>query len=76
MQLTADTKARADGSRTRQSVIGVLGFRRAILLLHKGVEKFSNAAGLEHLAFKGDAIGTTFEKLKGVLVREKQIPER
>lgn len=79
--LTAEDETKR-GKRARQNVVheaglfqGVLGFRRAILLLQKGVEKFSNVAGLEHLAFEGDAIETTFEKLKGVLVREKQIPE-
>jgi predicted nucleotide-binding protein len=80
--LTAEDETARGGKRARQNVVheaglfqGVLGFRRAILLLQSGVEEFSNVAGLEHLAFEGDAIATTFDDLRGVLGRERQIRE-
>jgi len=78
--LTAEDDTAQGGKRARQNVIheaglfqGVLGFRRAILLLQSGVEEFSNVAGLEYIAFEGDAIAATFGKLRGVLRREEQL---
>ena len=77
--MTAEDETGSGGMRARQNVVheaglfqGVLGFRRAILLLQRGVEAFSNVAGLEYLAFEGLAIEETFDDLKAVLVREEQ----
>lgn len=78
--LTAEDDNARGGKRARQNVVheaglfqGVLGFRRAILLVQRGVEEFSNVAGLEHIAFEDNAIDTTFDKLRGVLKREQQL---
>jgi hypothetical protein len=40
------------------------------MLLQDGLEEFSNVAGLQHIAFSGDAIESTFYELGRVLKRE------
>lgn len=68
----------ADGlKRARQNVIheaglfqGRLGFKRAVLLRQRGLEDFSNVAGLQYIDFDGDAIEQTFYELQRVLRRE------
>lgn len=79
--LTGEDETAEGGKRARQNVVhegglfqGVLGFHRAILLVQKGLEEFSNVHGLQHIAFDGDRIDTTFHELERVLKREKQIP--
>jgi predicted nucleotide-binding protein len=71
---TADARLRA-----RQNVIhetglfqGRLGFSKAIVLLEKGVEEFSNNAGIQHISFDkghieeifGDVVATVSREMK------------
>jgi predicted nucleotide-binding protein len=71
---TADARLRA-----RQNVIhetglfqGRLGFPKAIVLLEKGVEEFSNNAGIQHISFDkghieeifGDVVATVSREMK------------
>ena len=49
---------------------GRLGFRRAIVLLEDGCEKFSNNAGLGHINFPKGNIRAAFEDVRKVLQRE------
>ena len=49
---------------------GRLGFKRAIVLLEEGCEKFSNNAGLTHVPFPKGNIRATFQDLREVLERE------
>lgn len=59
----------ADGTlRTRQNVVheaglfqGKLGFNRAIVLLEKDVETFSNIEGIQQLRYDQGHINSTFE---------------
>ena len=68
----------ADGSlHARENVIheadlfqGRLGFERAIILLGKGCQDFSNIHGLIHIPFPKENIEVTFEKIRRVLQRE------
>jgi predicted nucleotide-binding protein len=78
--LTGDDQTAKGGKRARQNVVheaglfqGVLGFKRAIMLVQKGLEEFSNVHGLQHISFKGAAIESTFFELQRVLQREKLI---
>lgn len=82
--LTAEDETAYGARRARQNVVheaglfqGALGFRRAVLLVQRGLEEFSNVDGLQHIAFDGGAIETAFGELGQVLAREAQIsPER
>ena len=63
--------------RTRENVVheaglfqGHLGFKRAIVLLEEGCEKFSNNAGLVHINFPQNNIRAAFQDVREVLERE------
>ena len=78
--LTGEDETSEGGKRARQNVIheaglfqGILGFQRAILLIQKGLEEFSNVHGLQHISFEEDRIDQTFFELQRVLKREQQI---
>ncbi len=68
----------ADGSlHARENVIhevglfqGRLGFERAIVLLEKGCQEFSNIHGLGQIRFPKGNIEAAFEKIRRVLKRE------
>jgi predicted nucleotide-binding protein len=49
---------------------GKLGFKKAIILLEGGCEKFSNVHGLSHIQFPKGKIDAAFEDVRGVLERE------
>lgn len=49
---------------------GRLGFTRAIVLLEKGCEEFSNIQGLGQIRFSKDNIKEAFEGIRRVLERE------
>ena len=49
---------------------GRLGFERAIVLLEKDCEKFSNNAGLGHINFPRNNIRAAFQDIREVLERE------
>lgn len=67
-----------DGSlRARQNVIheaglfqGKLGFPRAILLLEKGLEPFSNIQGVQYIEFAANNVKETFGEVLATLRRE------
>jgi predicted nucleotide-binding protein len=78
--LTAEDETSEGGKRARQNVVheaglfqGVVGFHRAILLIQRGLEEFSNVHGLQHIVFDGEKIDQTFFELQRVLKREQQI---
>lgn len=63
--------------RARQNVIheaglfqGKLGFHRAIILLEKGTEEFSNIHGIEQIRFNKNNIKETYGEILAVLQRE------
>lgn len=68
----------ADGTlRTRQNVVheaglfqGKLGFNRAIVLLEKDVETFSNIEGIQQLRYDQGHINSTFGDILATLRRE------
>lgn len=49
---------------------GRLGFRRALIVLEKDCEEFSNIVGLEQLRFTKGNIKEVFEKIREILERE------
>ena len=49
---------------------GSLGFERAIVLLERGTEEFSNIVGLQQIRFEKDQISTTFGEVLATLKRE------
>ena len=49
---------------------GRLGFHRAIIVLEKGCEEFSNVAGLGQIRFAKDNIKEAFEEIRHTLERE------
>ena len=49
---------------------GRLGFERAIVLLEKGCEEFSNIAGLGQIRFPAGNLSSKFEEVRRVLERE------
>jgi hypothetical protein len=49
---------------------GKLGFKKAIILLEAGCEKFSNVHGLTDIRFPKGKIDAAFEEVRGVLERE------
>lgn len=78
--LSAEDETQAGTVRARQNVVheaglfqGRLGFKRAILLLQRGIEEFSNVDGLQHIPFSGDQIEEAFYELQRVLKREGQV---
>lgn len=78
--LTAEDETAEGAKRARQNVVheaglfqGVLGFRRAVMLLQKGTEDFSNVAGLQHIEFEKDNIEMAFWEIQRVLKREALI---
>jgi len=69
--MTAEDSTSDNTRRARQNVVheaglfqGHLGFSRAIVLRQEGAEEFSNIAGLQHIAFAGDAIDQAFPELE------------
>lgn len=70
--------AQGDGKmRARQNVVheaglfqGRLGWSRAIILLEKGVEQFSNVQGIQYIEFTKDNIRETFGDVLGAIRRE------
>ena len=52
---------------------GRLGRGRAIVLLEKGGEDFSNIHGLTYIGFPNGGISTCFEEIRQVLEREGNI---
>jgi predicted nucleotide-binding protein len=78
--LTAEDETAGGTVRARQNVIheaglfqGRLGFKRAVLLVQKGIEEFTNVDGLQYLPFADSEIEQTFYELQRTLKREKQI---
>lgn len=78
--MTAEDSTSDNTRRARQNVVheaglfqGHLGFSRAIVLRQEGAEEFSNIAGLQHIAFHGEAIDQAFPELERVLKREGMI---
>ncbi|HEY2545664.1 MAG TPA: TIR domain-containing protein [Candidatus Acidoferrum sp.] len=73
--------ATADGGlRARQNVVheiglfqGRLGFKKVALLQQRGVEEFSNLAGLQVIPFSGLQVEETFYELRRMLERERVI---
>ena len=70
-----------DGSiKARQNVVhevglfqGHLGFSRAIVLLEKGTEEFSNLYGIQQIRFSKDNIKETFGEILATIKREFKI---
>ena len=75
--LTAEDETAEGSKRARQNVVheaglfqGVLGFPRAVMLIQKGLEEFSNVAGLQYIEFEQDKIEGAFYELQRALKRE------
>lgn len=78
--LTAEDGTPDGKIRARQNVVheaglfqGRLGFDRAILLVQRDLDSFSNIDGLQHIPFIDDEIEQTFYELRKTLRREHQI---
>ncbi len=76
--LTAEDQTDLGTVRARQNVVhevglfqGRLGFSKVVLVMQRGVEEFSNLAGLQVIFFDGDHIEGTFYELQEVMKREK-----
>lgn len=72
--LTAEDETGEGGKRARQNVIheaglfqGRLGFDKAVLLVQRGLESFSNVDGLQYIPFTGDNIEEAFYQLQRAL---------
>jgi len=72
--LTAEDQTEEGGRRARQNVIheaglfqGRLGFDKAVLLVQRGIEGFSNVDGLQHIPFTDDNVKETFYELQRAL---------
>lgn len=68
--------------RARENVVhevglfqGKLGFEKAIVLLEKGCNQFSNISGINQLRFSKNNIKETFEDIRQTLEREKIIKQ-
>jgi predicted nucleotide-binding protein len=79
--LTAEDERPDGGKQARQNVVheaglfqGRLGFKKAIVLLEDGCEKFSNIDGLGDIRFPSGKIETIFEQVRRVLQREGLVP--
>jgi len=75
--LTGEDETKDDRKLARQNVIheaglfqGRLGFARAIVLLEKGTEEFSNIAGIQQIRFSKNNIKETFGEVLATLKRE------
>jgi predicted nucleotide-binding protein len=75
--MTGEDETQDGGLRARQNVIheiglfqGRLGFNRAIVVLEKGTEEFSNIQGIEQIRFAKENIKETFGEVLAVLRRE------
>lgn len=74
---TGEDKTHSGILRARQNVVhetglfqGKLGINRAIILLEKGVEEFSNISGIKYIGFRKGNIKQTFKEIMGTLKRE------
>lgn len=72
--LTAEDQTNAESKRARQNVIheaglfqGRLGFDRAVLLVQRGIEGFTNVDGLQYIPFTDENIEETFYQLQRAL---------
>jgi hypothetical protein len=81
--LTAEDETAEGGRRARQNVVheaglfqGMLGFERAVMLVQKGLEEFSNVAGLQYISFEDEKIEDTFWNLEKTLEREGLLRRR
>ena len=54
---------------------GRLGFKRAVVLLEEGCQKFSNNAGLVHINFPKSNIKAAFQDVREVLEREEVLSQ-
>ncbi len=75
--LTGEDKTNAGKMRARQNVVhetglfqGKLGINRAIILLEKGVEEFTNVSGINYVPFRRNRISDTFKPIIATLRRE------
>jgi predicted nucleotide-binding protein len=75
--LTGEDETAEGAKRARQNVIheaglfqGILGFPRAVMLVQRGLENFSNVEGLQYIEFEGDKIDASFWELQRALKRE------
>lgn len=75
--MTGEDEQPSGAVRPRENVVheaglfqGHLGFKRAIVLLEDGCEKFSNNAGLGHINFPKGNIRAAFQDIREVLERE------
>jgi len=75
--LTGEDETAEERFRARQNVIhetglfqGRLGFSKAIVLLEKGVEEFSNNAGIQHISFAKGHIEGVFGDVVATIKRE------
>ena len=78
--LTAENKDIEGLMHARENVIhelglfqGKLGFSKAIILLEKGVEEFSNIHGIQQLRFCKDNIQEKYGDVISVINREKRL---
>jgi hypothetical protein len=79
--MTAEDEQMDGTLRARENVVheaglfqGRLGFTKAIVLVEKGCEEFSNIQGLGQVRFPPGQIGAAFEELRRVLEREGLLP--
>jgi hypothetical protein len=75
--MTGEDDVADGGIRARQNVVheaglfqGRLGFARAIVLLEKGVQEFSNIHGIDQIRFEKDRIKETFGEVVATIRRE------
>jgi Predicted nucleotide-binding protein containing TIR-like domain len=75
--MTGEDQTLDGGMRARQNVVheaglfqGRLGFTRAIILLEKGVEEFSNINGIDQIRFDKERIKETFGDVVATIRRE------
>jgi predicted nucleotide-binding protein len=75
--MTGEDETPDGGMRVRQNVVheaglfqGRLGFARAIVLLEKGAEEFSNIQGIEQIRFEKGRIKETFGDVVATIRRE------
>ena len=80
--MTGEDEQPSGELRARENVVheaglfqGRLSFKRAIVLLEDGCDKFSNNAGLVHIGFPKDNIKAAFQDIRGVLEREGVLSE-
>jgi predicted nucleotide-binding protein len=69
-QMDGELRARMNVIHEAGLFQGRLGFTKAIVLLEKGCEGFSNIEGLGHISFPKDKIGDSFEEIRRVFERE------